>query len=116
MSEDLRVLSDSVTRIEAKLDSHQEILASQNREMNKISDAIVTIARLDEHLLRFREEDREAKQRIWANIEAHAVRLRHVEETTATIKDTRNVGIAFLVAVTGAVVALLVNLFKSPPS
>lgn len=105
-------LNKSVARIETKVDSQQAILHGQRQEMEKISDAIVTIARLDEHLLRFREEDRDAKQRLWAAMEGHSTRLRAVEETTATIKDTRNIAIAFIIAMSGGVLAFLASFYK----
>jgi hypothetical protein len=63
-------------------------------------------------LLRFREEDRDAKQRIWAAMEGHSSRLRVVEETTATIKDTRNIAIAFIIAMSGGVLAFLASFYK----
>ena len=105
-------IHQTLTRVELKVDNQQEVLNLQRKEMEKISDAIVTIARLDEHLLRFREEDREAKKRLWHSIESHGVRIRAVEETTATIKDTRNISIAFMLAIAGGVITYVATLFK----
>lgn len=105
-------LHQTVARIETKVDNQQEILQSQKQEMSKISDAIVTIARLDEHLLRFREEDRAAKKRLWDTLEDHSTRIRAVEETTATIKDVRNIIIAVLIAISGGVMAFLASFYK----
>lgn len=108
-------LGQTVARIEVKVDSQQEILSGQRVEMGKISDAIVTIARLDEHLLHFREEDRVAKQRLWAAIEGQDDRIRNVEEITATMKDQRNFALALIIAIGGAMVAGILALFQDTP-
>lgn len=113
--EQTQEMQNTLARVELKVDNQQDVLTLQRKEMEKISTAIVTIARLDEHLLRFREEDREAKKRLWHSIEGHAVRIRAVEEATATIKDTRNIAIAFLLAIAGGVVTYVATIIKSSP-
>jgi len=105
-------LHGAVARVEAKVDSQQEILCGQREEMGKISDAIVTLARLDEHLLRFREEDRTDKKRIWESLEGQSTRLRGVEENVATIKDVRGIFIALLLTVAGGGFAILTTVLE----
>lgn len=105
-------LQTALARVEAKVDSQQESLNDQKEELGKISDAIVTLARLDEHLLRFREEDRADKKRLWETIEEQGGRLRNVENSMAKVKDFRAIGISILLTIAAAGFAFIGNMLE----